>query len=565
MSGKVKYILDNLGKGNYQGKELKTVNPRSNEDQNFLLTTNFNKIFNYPLYSIFQDNLRMPISNESLILIDTSNDIYKKIQNILEKLFCDQTSFNINSQLYTNKNSPYNEMLSSILTKDEVAQKEKYVIPEIIDSFQGLLDHLRDPNKNGKYNQIADELGLDVDFFEKQRSKPKIVMAEQAGPWLYSSYRFRNQLVNKVVDRLNKENIGIDNDKSGALTLFNDPIVTSGEKAVFNGFSFIEVLNQIPFLTSGFIKKNLHKLPYGDIVVSSASSNEKINKDILKHSIDSVYDFVIMFLEIANKDKNKLTDETIAKIYNLIHDKDLKHAISKKSFISGDLSKNKIREIIKSLTDVDIDEAIKFIKEAKNHLTNHNDKNDLTWGDYWTKVNSIFIENKINKVDKLFNEFILAIKDIKKLVFGLSSLMKQDLKKYPNVSLFSITTLKGKMQTVKYDTINNELFYITKKQKQVISFDEIKKLAKEGSTGGPTVVLEYIMMCLSSIYIFPESDECLTQDWEKNLVKFHQERIGLPFPIVKVETCFESKAFIDTYRNSFREDCLKIIEGFVNS
>lgn len=364
--------------------------------------------------------------------------------------------------------------------------------------------HCRSGGKRAAYRGLLLDLGIDLELFEPLVAHPRLVLAEQPGNWLSGTDLIRYRLLRALIenDRFHAS--------SGVLSLATDALTCRGLKRLFLAFLLHPELGPLCWLGASYLRRHrnhaYHALPI------AGASYQRI-RDIL--------DICLTMLSSA-----RVSPDAFATEVRGIFRGGVRSGLGPLLPASSD--RRSLRELGARLGDYDLEGACQPLRTARREL-----RDGMRWVGYWDCVNGAFFGTRIGKLDPLFNRFLLTIADPVRMSRCLMSLCRHRADQ--PIAVAAIVTGEEKYRMVFFDPATEDFFYRPSVRRRVrIPWWRLRELAERGATGGPSGVLEYLLMAASGIYLVVDPGDGKNR-FERLAWEIHRRYTGLQFPSITFE------------------------------
>lgn len=396
-------------------------------------------------------------------------------------------------------------------------------VPRHLSSLRMLREHIVDGPKEGGYRSMLRDLGVDPSKLGVLSWHPTLIVAEQLGNWFYPEDRARYELLVRLVDRG-----GVD-PRSGVMTVVRDGFSTSAMKAFFTSFRLYDWERNTSFIGTTAARRHRHRC-YDALPLSAVRERIDAILELAVELLDSSASGVAAYRRAARRRFDEALDPACRPLLPAGNDRRALEAVGRR------------------LAACDATEATTTLERARARLDAAE-----SWAGFWTLVNEDALGRRIAPLDPLFNRMVLAIED----PFRTASTLRRWTGVRGPIPLVGIVDDARKYRLVSCEPGRARL-RVHGDPHSVVEWDWIREQAHRGLTGGPAVILEYLMMAAIGIYgIADRGDGRLP--FERTIRTIHHHYTGLPWPSVVVPGAPRPEQtyvdlFTPTVAASFRSD-----------
>ena len=400
-----------------------------------------------------------------------------------------------------------------------------------ITTLSELGKHLRNNSKHAAYTRLLADLAVDPSCLGDYLENQKLLYAEQPGCWFSPRDLIRYRLLDALVGSTR-----FDEEVSGIWALGNDGMTHNGLKRYFIEFDLHEQTRPVRLVGSTFLRRNRH-LAYSSLEMKK-KDRERIRLifDTCLHILQAVAESPGSFVARARAMRNESSHRIVS------------------ALLPGDFGRASLVGFAEQLASYDLEAACRHLRSL-----GHEQVGGPSWTAYWNQLNEAFFGTKIRSLDDPFNRMILAVRDPVQMSRQLMTWLQHPA--CEPITVASILTEVGKYRVVFFDPVHEGFFIRSGSDRSPISWHEIRCLASQGRTGGPTGVLEYLLLAACGFYLLIDANDgsCAFQ---KKAYEIHQARTGLKYPwfAFDVGGPFRRDHYLELYREDFEGRCRASIE-----
>ena len=400
-------------------------------------------------------------------------------------------------------------------------------------TFRDLERHCRNTAKQAGYQRLLSDLGIDRDSFSRLVQHPRLILAEQPGTWFCGGDMMRFRLLRSLLET------GRFHDTSGVMSLASDAFTCRGVKRLFMMLDFHPRLGPVPLLGAGYIRRHRNRI-YSALPIAGAA----------RRRIAAIFEVCDRMLAAAASSPDAFAQELIA-----IFEAGVSPGI--RPLLPARSDRGSLRKLGVELAEYDLEAARQPIASARLEL-----RDGDSWASTWDRINATFLGSEIGDLGALFNRFLLTVEDPHRAARRLMRLT--DHPAAEPIPIAGIITDDEKYRMVFFDPTGSRFFYRPRgSRRQDLCWQEIRALAENGRTGGPSGVLEYLMMAACGIYLVADPGDGRSR-FETQARKIHERYTGLPFPYVAL-TALDRKPptdYLSIFRQDFEDNCQEALERF---
>lgn len=400
-------------------------------------------------------------------------------------------------------------------------------------TFRELERHCHDEEKQAGYRRLLADLGIDAASFSELVTHPRLILAEQPGSWFCGDDLMRHRLLSTLLETLDFH------ESSGVLSLSEDAFTCRGIKKYMLLFHFHRHVEPIPFVGAAFIRRHRNRV-YSALRIAGAT----------RERIATILDLCLVMLESARVSPDTFADEVLA-IFRAGVRSGLRPLLPRRA------DRRSLSELASELRGYDLEAAAGPLRSARREL-----RCRMPWVAYWDRVNEAFLGTRIGELGTLLNRFLLSIEDPIRMSRRLMRLCRHPQNE--PLAVAAIIARGKKYRMVYYDPGTNRFFFSPRAgERQTITWSEVRRLAEENRTGGPSGTLEYLMMAASGIYLVADPEDGHNR-FERKARRIHELYTGLRFPYVALAADGEPTAFdyLQIFDSAFEKRSRDAIERF---
>ena len=400
-------------------------------------------------------------------------------------------------------------------------------------TFRELERHCHDEAKHGGYQHMLRELGIDTVSFAELVEQPRLLIAEQPGNWFYSDDLIRFRLFDVLKQTRDFHQ------SSGVLSLAIDGFSSRGLKKYLHLLHFHEKAEPVPLVGASFLRRYRNRV-YSALPLSGSAYERMV----------TILDSCITMLTSAQISPNAFAEEVLA-----IFRGGLRSGI--RPLFPRRADRRGLRELGTHLAEYDLEGAKSPLLAARQEL-----RRETSWADYWDRVNASFLGTRIGRLGPLLNRFLVTVEDPVGMSHNL--IRRCEFPVSEPVAVAAIITDDDKFRVVFFDPTENSFFYCPRVGTRcVIAWRQVRRLAEQGRTGGPSGTLEYLLMAASGIYLLTDPSDGYNR-FERLARRIHEHYTGLPFPVVSFvkDNARTSYTYLEMFEPAFEDRCRLILERF---
>lgn len=400
-------------------------------------------------------------------------------------------------------------------------------------TFRELERHCHDERKVAGYERLLADFGIGAESFAPLVAHPRLILAEQPGSWFCADDLMRYRLLRTLI-----ETFGC-HESSGVLSLAEDAFTFRGLKKYAFVFHFHRRVDPVHLVGAGFNRRHRHRV-YSALSIAGTT----------RERIAGILELSLAMLESARVSPEVFADEVLAVFRGGVRS-GLRPLLPRRS------DRRSLRELGRELSEHDLDAAMGPLRAARGELSA-----SVPWVAYWDRVNESFLGTRIGKLGNLFNRFLLTVEDPLRMSYNLMRHCGHPANE--PVAVAAIIARGEKYRMVFFDPGTKSFFYAPRPgERRAVSWSRIRGLAAEGRTGGPSAVLEYLLMAASGIYLVADPEDGHNR-FELLARRIHEHYTGLPFPYVALadeggQTTFD---YLQIFDSGFEERSRNAIERF---
>lgn len=388
-------------------------------------------------------------------------------------------------------------------------------------SLRDLERHFHNESKHAGYERLLIEFGIDVGKFSALVQSPRVILAEQPGCWYYGYDLMRGRLL-KLLKEAN-----ICHESSGALSLATDGFSCRGFKKYVVQLQFHPRLMPVQWIGAAHFRRHRNRV-YSALPIDG-SAHERIA---------TIFDICLSMISSARISTSAFVDEVTGIFAAGVRP-------GARPILPSRGDKKSLRELGENFRKYDLGSARQPLARARQEL-----REGLSWVNYWDRVNELFLGTPVNSLAPLFNRFLLTVADPVRMARNLIKLTRHPVGE--PVPLLGVIVANEKYRMIFFDPDTKAFFYFHRPgQKRTMTWSRILQQARENRTGGPSAILEYLLMAASGIYMIVDPDDGYTR-FERQAQEIHRHYTGVGFPFVAFPW-HQGEPFMD-YMKIFSDD-----------
>ncbi len=390
------------------------------------------------------------------------------------------------------------------------------------------------------YDRMLHDFGVDPHALWDLRQQPRLLFAEQPGCWFSPRDLIRYRLLRTLVPIL-----GLDPNTSGIFSLADDACTATGDKKILLWFKLHADLGPVSLLGSSFLRRHRRRT-YRSLRLTD-QAHERVHR---------VLTISLQLLEAAALSPRSFSREATAILGQGVPP-------GLRALLPPAVDARSLAALGAELQTHDLVPASELVRSALHLL-----RPDLSWASYWDAVNRHFLSCEIRALAPWLNRFVLAIHNPLQLV-------RQWLHCCPDrrsepLPLVGVITEREEYRMVFCDPKTAELYFEQGRQRQAISWAQIRELAQQGQTGGPSGTLEYLCFAACGFYLLVDTSDGV-HPFHSRACAIHQHYTGLKFPWITFPLRWphrqtaERDSLLDVFSADFPTVSRTTIWGFLNS
>jgi len=400
--------------------------------------------------------------------------------------------------------------------------------PQYMASFGELSAHLHHDEKYAHLDAMLDAMGIDVERIRYvRRGGPSIFFAEQPG-LTPNEYHNRTDLVRHIRDRfhlnpeLSREYVLSTDGYSG-----NGDIDANAKKIASYLAPLPDVLNDVP-LASARYRKGANTVGFREMKFSDVQEN-----------VRSTFSGLLSILEGSGMGSLKAfrnhvkSDPVYPNVKPFLQK-------TKDAEISSYLA-----SVSRALEQFDVGKAVAGLRLYYNRAL-HARANE-SWASYWSASNELFYrwsrraddnDQIFASIDPLLSEFVLAIKDPKKLGMWLGEAMERTRKPDEDLSRVPIVGYvddDARYKTAYFDRASQRIVRGLQSDDE-IPWSVVQQFAQE-QRATPAYVLKYLLRAGADMYfVMDDRDAKVKTAQDEHIHGIYAQTTGLVYPAIRCPT-----------------------------
>ncbi|MCA9718803.1 MAG: hypothetical protein H6713_24465 [Myxococcales bacterium] len=397
----------------------------------------------------------------------------------------------------------------------------------VIRSMPALRAHVQAPTKARDYRRLMQDIGVDPDALGVLELHPMVIYAEQPGSWLYPEDLLRLELLDRLIAS------GGFHPRSGPMTLLNDGFSSSGNKAYFTQLHLLPGL--CPLRLIGAENARVYRRYAYDRIPLRGSIEARV-RDVMTE--------VIELLRAATRGPDEFAQWARQRLLAGLPP-------WLRPVFPGDNQKRALLELGARLHAHDTGQAAALLASLALEGQAH-----ATWASYWITVGGRLAGRPVALLDAIFNRMVLAME---RPVVAARALARWS-GRGGVVPLTGAVDEDGRFCLIFCDPASGALRW---DGHGAITWPQVRAMAEEGRTGGPSVILEYLMMAALGIYVIGDRHDGQTA-FERCAQAVHERYLGLPWPLIifpgpRVDT---PEGILEVFGDRHRREREIVFSGF---
>ncbi len=407
--------------------------------------------------------------------------------------------------------------------------------PMHLTSWSEVEAHIHHRGKWDGYQRMLVEFGLDPDQLlppAARRETPRLLYAEQPGCWLYPQDLERSYLLDELLTT------GLFTDDSGRMALKNDSYRHWGAKHIFVLFAPHRALGETTLLPARFHRRH-RNTSYGGLgihgpVLEHIRQTFELLEDLLAAAAHDPLDFVKRVRDALARDLPAMS----------------------RRLLPGNASNAELATLGGRLARLDLEAARRPLAAGRAACAT-----ETSWCDLWQRVNGTFFGRPVGDISPLLNRYLLAITDPSRMAEKLFSLPGQAQDDF--LALAGLVDDDSQFWIVGWERGSGSLVRTLGERREAITWQELRELAAEGRTGGPTAVVEYLAIAANGIYLVGDPFDGESA-FERRVSQLCLDATGCSFPRISMPEPFadEPSYYLDTFDPDLRARASERLERF---
>lgn len=398
--------------------------------------------------------------------------------------------------------------------------------------------HAADPRRPAGYERLLADFGIDAAAFAAVAGPPRLVLAEQTGCWLWGDDLLRFRLLQTAARELGWER------RSGALSFAHDGFDWRGVKRYFVTLHLHPAMGFAPLLGATHLRRHRHRAYHALRLVGSS-----------RRRVVEIFDAAETLIGAA-----AVSAEAFARAATTLLSRGLGAGV--RSLLPAATGRRALLAVADELRRHDLAAALQPLTVARHELDGGpggatGEADGVGWRAFWDCVDGAFLGTEVGDLAPLFNRFLLTVADPVRMSRHLAHLTAHP----PGepIAVAAIFLPGAKYRMVYFDP-SQEGFFCSPLpgERRAIAWDEVRAAAARGETGGPSGVLEYLLMAASGIYLVSDPEDGESR-FEGHAAAIHRLYTALPYPFVALaeglgDDCGLVQVYSDGFERRWRHD-----------